>query len=230
MRISPDQIVLWRAGPLVLNGTIVYTWLVMIVLTVGGWLITRRLSPARRMPRWQNLVEVLVIGMRDQIRDIAGREAGRYLPFVGTLFLFIGVSNVLAVVPGFEAPTGSLSTTAALALCVLIAVPLYGISERGLGAYLGKYVRPTALMLPFNIIGELSRTVALAVRLYGNVMSGAMIVGILISVTPLLFPVAMELLGLLTGVIQAYIFAVLAMIYIASATSDDAGGGDSPTP
>jgi F-type H+-transporting ATPase subunit a len=223
MRISPDQMVLWQWGPIALNGTILYTWVVMATLTIGGWLITRRLSTGNRLPRWQNLLEVLVVGMQEQLRGIAGREASRYLPFVGTLFLFIGSANVLAVVPGFQPPTGSLSTTAALAICVFIAVPLYGISERGIRGYLGRYIRPTILMLPFNIIGELSRTVALAVRLYGNIMSGTLIVGILISITPLFFPVVMELLGLLTGLIQAYIFAVLAMIYIASATSPEDG-------
>ncbi len=126
--------------------------------------------------------------------------------------------------PGYHPPTGSLSTTTALAVCVFVAVPLYGIAERGLLGYLKNYVQPTPFMLPFNIIGELSRTLALAIRLYGNAMSGAVIVGILISVAPFVFPIVMRLLGLLTGLIQAYIFAVLAMVYIASAT----GGRTAP--
>jgi len=126
-------------------------------------------------------------------------------------------------VPGYFPPTASLSTTAALALCVFIAVPVYGIVERGVGGYFRNYVQPTPLMLPFNIIGELSRTLALAIRLYGNVMSGAVIVGILISVAPFVFPILLRLLGLLTGLIQAYIFAVLAMVYIASATAGRVG-------
>jgi F-type H+-transporting ATPase subunit a len=117
------------------------------------------------------------------------------------------------------APTGSLSTTTALAICVFVAVPLYGIAYEGPLNYLKHYIKPTWLMLPFNIIGEISRTIALAVRLYGNIMSGTVIVAILLSLTPYLFPVVMQLLGLLTGMIQAYIFAVLAMVYIASATS-----------
>jgi F-type H+-transporting ATPase subunit a len=121
-------------------------------------------------------------------------------------------------VPGYSPPTGSLSTTAALATCVFVAVPLYGIASQGLGGYLRHYIRPTLLMLPFNIIGELSRTLALAVRLYGNMMSGTVIAAILIGFVPLFVPVLMQLLGLLTGMIQAYIFAVLAMVYIASAT------------
>jgi F-type H+-transporting ATPase subunit a len=219
MRISPDAIVLWQWGPITLNATIALTWVVMVLLVVGARLVTRRLSTGPEMSRWQNLLEVLVVGLSDQIRDVSRQEPGKFLPFVGTLFLFILTSNLLGVVPGFVSPTGSLSTTTALALCVLIAVPLYGVAERGLGGYLGRYLKPTVFMLPFNLIGEVSRTIALAVRLYGNVMSGTVIVAILLGVAPFFFPIVMQLLGLLTGVIQAYIFAVLAMVYIASATS-----------
>jgi F-type H+-transporting ATPase subunit a len=138
--------------------------------------------------------------------------------------VFVATANLLSVIPWYLPPTGSLSTTTALALCVLAAVPLYGVLQRGPVGYLRRYVQPTPLMLPFNLIGELSRTVALAVRLYGNIMSGTVIVGILISLTPFLFPIVMQLLGLLTGMIQAYIFAVLAMVYIASASSAQRGG------
>lgn len=223
MRISPDQIVFWQWGPVALNATIVFTWLVMALLVLVSRLITLRLSDAEAMSRWQNLLEVLVVGMRDQIRDVSREEPGHYLPFIGTLFLFIATANILAVVPGFKPPTGSLSTTTALAICVLIAVPVYAISRKGFVAYLKKYVRPTVFMLPFNIIGEVSRTIALAIRLYGNVMSGTVIVAILIAIAPFFFPVVMQLLGLLTGLIQAYIFAVLAMVYIASTTRSHAG-------
>jgi F-type H+-transporting ATPase subunit a len=223
MRISPDQIVLWSAGGLHLNATIVFTWVVMTLLVLVSFLVTRRLSDSEKVSRWQTLLEVLVVGMRDQIRDVSQQEPRQYLPFVGTLFLFIATSNLLPVVPGFHPPTGSLSTTTALALCVLLAVPLYGIAERGLGGYFRTYLQPTPFMLPFTVIGEVSRTVALAIRLYGNVMSGTVIVAILIGITPLVFPLVMELLGLLTGLIQAYIFAVLAMVYIASATRQPAG-------
>jgi F-type H+-transporting ATPase subunit a len=223
MRISPDEIVLWAWGPFRLSATIVFTWIVMALLVLGARLATRELSTAPRPGRWQGMLEVLVSGMRDQIRAVSQHDPGPYLPFVGTLFLFIATSNALAVVPGFMPPTGSLSTTAALALCVLVAVPLYGIAERGFGRYLSDYLRPTVFMLPFNVIGEVSRTVALAVRLYGNVMSGTVIGGILLSLVPFVFPVVMQLLGLLTGLIQAYIFAVLAMVYIASATRAHAG-------
>jgi F-type H+-transporting ATPase subunit a len=140
------------------------------------------------------------------------------LPFIGTLFLFIAVANLLTIIPGYIPPTGSLSTTAALALCVFVAVPCYGIAKRGVAGYLKNYVQPTVFMLPFNIIGEFSRTLALAVRLFGNVMSSVKVAAILLAITPLFFPVLMQALGLLTGLIHAYIFALLAMVYIASAT------------
>jgi F-type H+-transporting ATPase subunit a len=219
MTITPDSIVFFQWGRFALNATIVFTWLVMALLTLISALVTRRLATSTEMSRWQNLLEVLVTGIRDQIREVSLQEPGRYLPFVGTLFLFVATANLLNVVPGYMAPTGSLSTTTALAICVFFAVPLFGITYEGPLNYFRHYVRPTWLMLPFNVIGEVSRTVALAVRLYGNIMSGTVIVAILVSLTPYFFPVVMQLLGLLTGMIQAYIFAVLAMVYIASATS-----------
>lgn len=223
MQITPDEVVFWQWGGFALNATIIYTWAVMALLALGARVITLRLSDTEQMSPWQNLLEVVVVGMRKQIHDVSQQDPRQYLPFIGTLFLFIAASNILAVVPGFRPPTGSLSTTTALAICVLFAVPLYGITERGIGGYLRKYIQPTVFMLPFNVIGELSRTLALAIRLYGNVMSGTVIVAILIGLMPFFFPVVMQVLGLLTGLIQAYIFAVLAMVYIASATQTHAG-------
>jgi len=169
-----------------------------------------------RISRWQHLVEIIVEYTRDQIRDVAQRPPEPYLPFIGTLFLFIAVSNMLVVVPFFVAPTASLSTTAALAACVFLAVPIYGVLQAGFFAYLMQYMKPSPFMLPFNVIGELSRTLALAVRLFGNMMSGAKIAAILLSITPFFIPIVMQLFGLLTGLIQAYIFSILAMVYIAS--------------
>lgn len=218
MEISPDSWVFLEWRGLQLTATVVFTWAVMALLVLGSWAITARLGTGEAVSRWQVMLEVIVTAIRDQIEEIGAEDPDRYLPFIGTLFLFIATSNLLSVVPGYQPPTGSLSTTAALAICVLIAVPLFSIARRGLAEYLKTYIRPTPLMLPFNLIGELSRTVALAVRLYGNVMSGTVIVGILISVAPFFFPVVMQLLGLLTGLIQAYIFAILAMVYIASAS------------
>jgi F-type H+-transporting ATPase subunit a len=222
LQITTDEWVFWQsdAWPAIkLNATIVFTWCIMALLVVSSWLVTRRLSTDTKIPRFQNVLEILVKGMRDQIREVSGRDPGQYLPFVGTLFLFICVANLSSIVPGYRPPTGSLSTTAALATCVFIAVPIYGIATQGMAGYLRHYIRPTVFMLPFNIIGELSRTLALAVRLYGNMMSGTVIAAILIGFVPLFVPILMQLLGLLTGLIQAYIFAVLAMVYIASATA-----------
>jgi len=216
--ISPDAVIFWQWSWLSLNATILYTWLVMALLVLISWLVTRKLTSETRFSRWQNLLEVLIDGIRGQIAEITQDKPRRYIAFVGTLFLFIGVSNLLAIIPGFVPPTGSLSTTAALSICVFVAVPLYGIFDQGLGGFLRHYIQPTPLMLPFHIIGELSRTLALAVRLFGNIMSGTKIAAILLVVTPLFFPILLQLLGLLTGLIQAYIFAVLAMVYIASAT------------
>jgi F-type H+-transporting ATPase subunit a len=140
------------------------------------------------------------------------------MSFIGTLFLFVALSALCTIIPGYQPPTGSLSTTAALALCVFIAVPLFGVREQGLAGYLKTFTQPTVIMLPFNIIGELSRTLALAVRLFGNMMSGVMIIAILLTITPFIFPIAMTALGLLTGMVQAYIFSILAAVYIAAAT------------
>ena len=218
MTINPDEIILFQSGWFKINATIFFTWLIMFILTFGSWLITRRLTSEGPLSRWQNLLEVLVTGIKSQIKEVSRQEPGPYLPFVGTLFIYIFFSNVLAIVPGYMPPTSSLSTTAALAISVFIAVPVFGIANQGIGNYLKQYLKPTFFMLPFNIIGELSRTLALAVRLYGNMMSGTVIVAILLTITPLIFPVIMQALGLLTGVIQAYIFAVLAMVYIASAS------------
>jgi F-type H+-transporting ATPase subunit a len=217
MNLSPDQIVFHDFGFVKLNATIVFTWAIMATLVILARLATRNLTSEHRRSRWQNLMEILVTGIVDQIREVGLKQPRQYLPFLGTLFLFIAASSLGTILPGYHAPTGSLSTTAALALCVLVAVPFYGISRQGLAEYLKGYVRPSIVMLPFNIISEASRTLALSVRLFGNMMSGAMIIGILITITPFLFPIVMTLLGLLTGMVQAYIFTVLATVYIAAA-------------
>jgi F-type H+-transporting ATPase subunit a len=218
MRLSPDELIFWQSGFFKLNYTIVMTWGLMLVLTIGSFLITRKLSTELSRSRWQNLLEIIVTSMEKQIQDVGLDQPEKYLGFLGTLFVFIGSANICIIIPGYEPPTGSLSTTIALALCVFFAVPIFGIKAQGLGHYLGSFVQPTFLMLPFNIIGEFSRTLALSVRLFGNMMSGAMITGILLTIVPFFFPMLMTALGLLTGTIQAYIFSILATVYIAAAT------------
>lgn len=219
MNLSLDQSIIFDLWGVPINATIFYTWIVMILLTVASILITRNLRPDVPPNRWRTALEVIVQGIQGQIEEIAPGPSRHLLYYAGTLFLFVAVSNLLLVVPGFEPPTSSLSTTTALAFSVLIAVPLFGINSRGLGGYLKTYLEPSFIMLPFNIISEFSRGISLAIRLYGNIMSGAVIAAILLTVAPFFFPVVMDVLGLLTGMIQAYIFAILATVYISSATA-----------
>jgi F-type H+-transporting ATPase subunit a len=218
MNLSPDNIIYWQMGFLKLNATIVFTWGLMLVLVIGSKLITRKLSTQLQRSRWQNLLEIIVTGINQQIEEVGLKNPQKYLGFLGSLFLFIAIASLFTIVPGYEPPTGSLSTTAALAICVFVAVPMFGIEEAGIGQYLRAYVKPTIIMLPFNIISEISRTLALAVRLFGNMMSGTLIIAILLTITPFIFPIIMSALGLLTGMVQAYIFSILATVYIAAAT------------
>jgi F-type H+-transporting ATPase subunit a len=218
MRLSPDELIFWHYGFISLDATIVYTWGLMLVMVVGSKIITNKLSTGLARSRWQNVLEIIITTILKQISEVGMDQPKKYLDFLGTLFLFIAMSNLCIIIPGYEPPTGSLSTTAALALCVFVAVPIYGIGEQGVGNYLKSYTEPTIIMLPFNIISELSRTLALAIRLFGNIMSGSLIVAILLTITPFIFPDLMIALGLLTGMVQAYIFSILATVYIAAAT------------
>lgn len=219
MELSPDQIIFWQLGVAKINATIAYTWALMLLLVIGSHLITRRLSATMQRSRWQNMLEIIVTSLEQQIRDVGLQNPMPYLGFLGTLFIFVAAASLTTILPFYEPPTASLSTTAALAICVFIAVPMFGIQQQGVAGYLKSYTQPTLLMLPFNLISELSRTLALAIRLFGNMMSGAMIIAILINITPFVFPIVMTLLGLLTGIVQAYIFFILAAVYIAAATS-----------
>lgn len=218
MHLSPDEIIFWQLGFFKLNATIVYTWGLMFVLAGGSKLVTRKLAKGQQRSRWQNLLEIIVTGITTQIKEVGMSQPEKYLGFLGTLFLFIAMASLFTLVPGYEPPTGSLSTTAALAICVFVAVPLFGIEKNGVRTYFKAYLKPTVIMLPFNIISEISRTLALAVRLFGNMMSGTMILAILLTITPYIFPIAMSALGLLTGMVQAYIFSILATVYIVAAT------------
>jgi F-type H+-transporting ATPase subunit a len=219
VNLTPDQEIIWQHGFAKLNGTIVTTWALMFTMALGAKLITRNIVVAGRVSRWQAALEIVVTTVEQQIEAVGLRDARKYLAFLGTVFLFVAASSLCTVIPGYDPPTASLSTTTALALCVFLAVPLYGVREQGVLDYLRTYAEPTVIMLPFNIISEFSRTLALAVRLFGNMMSGAMIVGILVTITPFFFPLLMTALGLLTGMVQAYIFFILAAVYIAAATS-----------
>ena len=220
MKLSPDETIFWQHGFFTLNLTIVTTWGIMLLLVVAALLITRKLKTGIQISRWQCILEMLVTGINNQIEEIGLKNPRNYIGFIGTLFLFIVVSNILIILPWYEPPTGSLSTTAALAICVFLAVPFFGIAKTGILGYLKTYIKPTFIMLPFNLISEITRTLALAVRLFGNMMSGGLIIAILLSITPFIFPIVMKALGLLTGMVQAYIFSILATVYIAAAVRD----------
>ena len=217
--ITTDEVIFWQSGWIKLNATIVFTWTAMALLVVISLIVKRRMKNTTSIPRLQNTMEVIIESIQKQIGDVSGQDPARFVPFIGTLFLLIATATLLGIIPGYTPPTASLSMTAALAACVFLAVPVFGIRQSGFKSYIGQYLKPTWLMLPFNMIGELSRTLALAVRLYGNMMSGAVIAAVLLSFVPLFVPIAMQIFGLITGMIQAYIFAILAMVYIASASA-----------
>jgi len=216
MRLSPDETILWQYGFIEINATIVWTWVIMLVLVMISMLITRKLSNDIRISHWQCILEMLVKGINQQIEEVGLKQPEKYIGFLGTLFLFIAFSNLCIMFPGYEPPTGSLSTTVAMALSVFIAVPFFGIWGNGLLGYLKTYLHPNIIMMPFHIISEITRTIALSVRLFGNIMSGSMIGAILLSLAPFVFPMIMNVLGLITGLVQAYIFSILATVYIAA--------------
>jgi F-type H+-transporting ATPase subunit a len=193
---------------------------VTLALTLGlsllSFLAARRLE-TRRLSLWQTGLEMFLGWIEDTIREVVDEDPRPYVPLIATLMIFIAVSNTLSAFPRLRPPTADLSTTTALALVVFVAVPIYGIRRNGLWAYLRQYAHPTPLLLPLNVMGELTRTVALAVRLFGNAMSGQMIGAILLLVAGFLVPLPLILLGLLTGLIQAYIFGILAAVFIAAA-------------
>jgi F-type H+-transporting ATPase subunit a len=220
MKLSPDQTIFWQHGFITINLTIVTTWALMLVIVLAAALVTRKLKTGIHISRWQCILEMIVTGINQQIKEVGLSNPEKYIGFIGTLLLFIGISNLCIIFPGYTPPTASLSTTTALALSVFIAVPFFGISKSGLKGYLKSYLQPTFIMLPFNLISEISRTLALAVRLFGNIMSTGLVVAILLSVSPFVFPIIMSALGLLTGTVQAYIFSILATVYITAAVHD----------
>ena len=197
---NTDTIAIFKIGPVTIGGTVFYSWL-KTTLRVSGL---------------QTAMEMIVMTIRSQIKEVSGDNPARYLPMMGTFFLFIGLSNLMTVIPWFRAPTASLSTTLAFALCVFCAMPLYGVRNAGVKGYLKKYIEPTPIMLPLNVLSDFSSTFSLAFRLYGNMLSGAIIASVLMMLAPFLVPLPLQILGLITGTIQAYIFALLAIVYVSS--------------
>ena len=225
MHISPDATILWTIGGFAINATILWTWGIMALLGIVAGTISRRLATGLYASPWQSFLEEVTLAIRNQLEDIGMAHPERYVGFLGTLFVFLVTANLLSIIPWYSVPTSSLSTTAALAIAVFFAVIVFGVREHGWKNYLATYLEPAPILLPFNVIGEFSRTIALAVRLFGNMMSGEMVVSILVALTPFFFPAVMSALGLLIGMIQAYIFTVLAAVYIAAATQVHTEGG-----
>jgi F-type H+-transporting ATPase subunit a len=208
----------FHIGAMPVTQTVVTTWVIMACLIIGSILLTRRLSVTPS--KTQTLVELIVDTVDGQIRDTMQTAPAAYRGFVGTLFVFIFVSNWSSLVPGVKPPTAHIETDAALALLVFLAVILFGVRAGGIVGYLKTFAAPSIFMVPLNFVESVTRTFSLLVRLFGNVMSGAFVVGIVLSLAGLLVPIPLMALDLLTGAVQAYIFAILAMVFIAGALGD----------
>ncbi|MDT8326768.1 MAG: F0F1 ATP synthase subunit A [Roseovarius sp.] len=224
--ISPlEPVFLFQLGPIAITQAIVTTWAIMGVLVVGAFLLTRQLDlyPGPR----QAALELIVTTLDTQITETSGAEPAPYRSFIGTLFLFILVANWSSLIPGIEPPTAQLETDAALAVLVFLAVIWFGLRRSGVGGYLRSFAAPNPVMIPLNILQSLTRVFSMFVRLFGNVMSGVFVIGIVASLAGLLVPIPLMALDLLTGLVQAYIFAVLAMVFITATVQD---GRANPTP
>ncbi len=213
-----SSLALFHVGPVPITPAVIVTWAIMALLTLGSILVTRRLTlvPSRTQAAFELVVETV----DSQIRDTMQLEPGPYRAFVGTLFVFIFLANWSSLVPGVGPPTAKLETDAALALLVFVAVIWFGIRAGGVRGYLATFASPNPVMIPLNFVESLTRTFSLLVRLFGNVMSGVFVIGIVLSLAGFLVPIPLMALDLLTGAVQAYIFAILAMVFIAGAVSD----------
>jgi F-type H+-transporting ATPase subunit a len=211
---------LFWLGPVPVAGSTVTSFAVTAALATGSFLLTRRLSTRPSLA--QGVVETLVVGMEKQVREVTQRDPRPFLPLVGTLFLYLVVANTLDVVPFLHSPTARLETTLALALVVFFSVHFYGIRSLGLAAYLKHFARPNPLLAPINVLSEVTRTLSLMMRLLGNIMSHALVLGVIVSLAGLLVPVPIMAFGLLIGVVQAYIFSTLATVYVGAAVNPEA--------
>ncbi len=219
-----DSVALFHIGPVPITQAVLTTWAIMVVLVLGLAVLTRRLSmtPNKRQAALELVVDTIDI----QIRETTGANPAPFRSFIGTLFLFILVANWSSLLPGIEPPTAQLETDAALAALVFLSVVWFGIRGDGVGGYLKSFAAPNPVMIPLNMLASVTRVFSMFVRLFGNVMSGVFVVGIVASLAGLLVPIPLMALDLLTGLVQAYIFAVLATVFI-SATVED---GKPPTP
>jgi F-type H+-transporting ATPase subunit a len=214
-----SSVALFYLGPVPIIAGVVVTWTIMAVLVLGSILVTRRLSLVPS--KLQAAFELVVDTVDGQVRDTMRLEPAPYRAFIGTLFIFIFVANWSSLLPGVEPPTAHIETDAALALLVFGAVIWFGIRAGGVRGYLATFASPNPIMIPLNFIESLTRTFSLLVRLFGNVMSGVFVIGIVLSLAGLLVPIPLMALDLLTGAVQAYIFAILAMVFIAGAVNEE---------
>lgn len=221
MQASPFELeILFRLGPVEISDVVVITWVLMLVLTAISALATRKLE--MRPGRLQAVLELIVDGIGSQIHAVAGRDPAPFVPLLGTLFIFLVCANLVGLLPGLQSPTAHLETPAALGIAIFLAGPIYGIYFQGLGGYLKSFVSPNFLMLPINIISEISRHFSLVVRLFGNMSSHELVLAILLSLAGFLLPVPFMALGVLIGVIQAYIFWILSTVFIGAAVRGEA--------
>ena len=208
--------VVFRVGPLSITDTVLTTWGIVAVLALAAVLLSRRLRPVPG--RWQSAVEGAVAAAEAAVGEVLPVAAVRpVLPFVATLWLFILVANLAGLVPGLHAPTRDLSATAALAVLVFASTHWFGIRAHGWRVYLRHYIEPSPILLPFHVVSEFTRTLALAVRLFGNMMSLEMAALLVLLIAGFLVPVPLLMLHVVEAVVQAYIFGMLALIYIAGA-------------
>lgn len=221
MNISTDELVFWRYGFININATILYTWIVMAILIVLAYITKRSIINHKVIGKTENFFELLTDIIKDQIKSVTEMGFNKVFPFITCLFLFILTSNLISLIPDFSSPTASLSTTFALVFLVVVFSIFIGIQSKGLKKYLSKYTKPVKLMLPFLVMNDIISNFSMAFRLYGNVMSGGIISAVLMKISFLSvgFPVILNLLSFMTGAIQAYVFSVLSMIFLAS--SDD---------
>lgn len=222
MRITTDEAILFQNEFITINNTLLFSWIVMFILIILAVLLKKSISKDTQYKdkptNLQNFFEALINTIETQIKQISDRKIEIVFPFIATLFLYIVLSNLISLIPFVDSPTGSLSTTLALAISTFIFSIGFGIKDKGFFGYFKKYFKPIPLLLPLNVVSELSKIVSLSIRLYGNIMSSGVILIILSQITFLStgFPVIISLLSTISGVIQAYIFAILSMITISS--------------
>ena len=212
---------LFHVGPVPVTQPVVATWVIMAALVLVSALVTRRLKLVPGMV--QSVAELVVGSIDHQIGEVVQTDPGRYRALIGTIFLFILVANWSSLIPGVEPPTAHVETDAALALIVFVATLYFGISSNGLLGYLKTFAQPTWVMMPINLVEQFTRTFSLFVRLFGNIMSGVFVIGIILSLAGLFVPIPLMALDLLTGAVQAYIFAILACVFIGAAVSEGIG-------